>query len=907
MKKTEKTMANKDEAKVKKGLGFTTKLAIGMMALSLLGFALMYLIVNSIVHDIIYDNVIGLAQRNKTIHANELDTWFAVAGQSVSSLGTALNQLEAEEDFEAIAVNFVSEYDFIQNIFIGFADEGLINGLGWVPPDDWTSTDRPWYLAATAAGVSNIGVTEPYWSFANENMAVAMSTWLPDLGGIGAAVGAAIPIDFVLNRVSEYDVMGGGYLVLVGSDGEIIAHPNPTYAPDEEGLHNIRDIPNGDFLEENVSNGMGFAVFDDLKLGPSYFITAPLDTVDWTLIAVIPVEATSALVSQNLLVIMISLALVLVVLFIFTMVVVSYLTRDMEERRVFDLRILKETLEERQRAETAEENNKAKTRFLARMSHEIRTPITAVLGISEIQLRNPSLDPAIEEPFAQIYNSSSILLEIVNDILDFSKIEAGKLSLINNEYEVASLVGDASQLHLVYLDEKAIDFVLHVDENLPAFLIGDVMRIRQIINNLLSNAFKYTESGTVTLELECRDNKDNKENKDSKNDRNYINDGEDKEDTITLSIIIRDTGLGMTKSQLESLQAKYTSNEYMRFHEEEYRGQVGTGLGMPIVFSLTEMMGAEIKLESEVNKGTSVYVDIPQKTSGSQLLGKEVAANLESLKVGTWSTSKKFDFVPEPMPYGKVLIVDDVYANLYVAQGLLSFYELKIETATNGQEAIDKIKDGNVYDVIFMDQMMPGLTGTETTHKLRKMGYNKPIVALTANAIIGQAEEFMKNGFDGFISKPIQTINLNTILVRFVRNKHPKGGIEPVGSLDTGLDKIKQADASLDNAPLDNGLLDNPFLEDPEVLAKLRKEFVKNQGNVMEELYQAMTANDIKTTHRLVHTLKGLAALIGEKHLEKMAQESEMLLKNGKIPEAHQLEALKNELFRVTDEIERGD
>jgi len=518
--------------------------------------------------------------------------------------------------------------------------------------------------------------------------------------------------------------------------------------------------------------------------------------------------------------------------------------------------------------EEANTANNTKSSFLARMSHEIRTPLTAVLGISEIQLQDPTLPPYTEESFAKIHNSASTLLRIVNDILDLSKIEAGKMSLVNEKYEVASMISDALHLHLLYLGNKKIKFEVHVDENLPAFLIGDELRIKQILSNLLTNAFKYTEVGSVKLSLQCQ--KSNLENH------------------ITLAINVSDTGIGMSKEQVKALYEEYT-----RFHEQEKRLIGGTGLGMPIVNSIVKMMGGDITVNSKVGKGTNTVVNLPQQIASQEFLGRETSKNLEQFEADMSSLAKRFKFVPEPMPYGSVLVVDDVDANLYVAQGLLMFYDLKIETCESGFAAIDKVKNGNVYDIIFMDQMMPKMDGMETTKTLRSMGYTHPIVALTANALIGQAEEFMRNGFDGFISKPIQTTHLNTILTKFIQDKQSPEVIQAARA------------AGRNNYPYLGRGMDN-YLNRPEVEIKLRADFARNQRNVLSEITAALESRDVKTAHRLVHTLKGLAGIIKESRLAKVSGDLELLLMREETGEEimEQVSILEQELalvFRNTD------
>jgi signal transduction histidine kinase len=394
--------------------------------------------------------------------------------------------------------------------------------------------------------------------------------------------------------------------------------------------------------------------------------------------------------------------------------------------------------------ELLEKRNEAKSRFLARMSHEIRTPITAVMGTSEVQLRGREMPAHTEEAFIKIYEASKMLLNIVNDILDFSKIESGKMSLHMTEYDVANLANDVSQLHLVYLDNKNISFRIFVDEALPVTLMGDSLRIRQIINNLLTNAFKYTESGTVDLSLLCHENP--------------------ADGFISLFISVKDTGMGMSTEQIDELQNG--SGEYLRLHENEKPFISGTGLGLPIVYSMVQLMNADIKMNSITGMGTHITISIPQEATTTETIGKELAEKLQKFEVEI--TTDAINFKPKQMPHGKVLVVDDVDTNLYVAEAMLQSFGLSIELAESGKQAIEKIKQGNTYDVIFLDHMMPEMDGIEVAKILRDTGYSRPIVALTANAIKGQAEIFMENGFSGFMSKPIDIKILNSYLTRFV-------------------------------------------------------------------------------------------------------------------------------------------
>jgi len=406
----------------------------------------------------------------------------------------------------------------------------------------------------------------------------------------------------------------------------------------------------------------------------------------------------------------------------------------------YDLRPIK--LLEKQRIDAAEEANRAKSRFLARMSHEIRTPLTAILGISEMQLRVQGIPPGLEEAFAKIYDSSNTLLHIVNDILDFSKIESGKMDIIAAEYCVPSLIADATQLFAIYAEHKPITFVIDVDENLPKKFVGDAMRIRQIINNLLSNAFKYTDTGAVTLSLEY-ENIDN---------------------TPLIIIEISDTGMGMSEAQLNTAHT-----EYIRLHETERPFVSGTGLGIPIVHNLAQLMNAKLEMRSNIGFGTTVTLRIPQQICDAEPIGFEYAQSLQNFEGITHSSIKEIDFTDLQFPNARVMVVDDVETNLYVAESMLQAYGITPDLVNSGAAALDKIRNGAIYDIIFMDHMMPEPDGIETTKTLRAQGYTAPIVALTANAVKGQAELFVTNGFDGFMTKPIDMTRLNAYLVRFLR------------------------------------------------------------------------------------------------------------------------------------------
>ncbi|MDR1205128.1 MAG: response regulator [Peptococcaceae bacterium] len=480
----------------------------------------------------------------------------------------------------------------------------------------------------------------------------------------------------------------------------------------------------------------------------------------------------------------------------------------------------------------AENANRAKSRFLATMSHEIRTPMNAIIGVAEIQLQRGDMPADLTKAMDTIRSSAHGLLGIINDILDLSKIETGQFDIRPAEYDTASMINDAVQLNVFRIGSKPIEFFLDVDENVPARLFGDELRIKQILTNILSNAFKYTERGSVTFSVKSSET-----------------DG-----AAALVFRVADTGQGMKPEDLERL-----FSEYSRFNGEANRATEGTGLGMSITRSLARMMGGEIDVESEYGRGSVFTVTLPQKRAGGAAIGAELAQSLRGFQFMRGRQGANAQIVREPMPYGSVLIVDDVDVNLYVAHGLMAVYGLNIETASGGFAALDKIKGGASYDVIFMDHMMPEMDGVETARKLRGLGYSAPIVALTANAVTGSDQMFMENGFDGFISKPIDIRQLNNVLNKFVRDRHRNGA-----------EKARTAAPVPDMAAAEPGA-------DPRLLEIFRGDAARAAVTLRE----TARGGNIKGFTTAAHAMKSALANIGETEKSALAARLEKAGREG--------------------------
>ncbi|MCL2009380.1 MAG: ATP-binding protein [Synergistaceae bacterium] len=397
----------------------------------------------------------------------------------------------------------------------------------------------------------------------------------------------------------------------------------------------------------------------------------------------------------------------------------------------------------------AVEASQAKTIFLANMSHEIRTPLNAVIGLTEIELRN-DLNTQTLENLGKVHRAGTLLLSIVNDILDMSKIESGKFQLVPVKYHFASLVSDTIHQNVPLLAGKSVTFETDIDENIPVQFYGDELRIRQVLTNLLSNAFKYTDEGKVTLSIKCGGQ-----------------DGESgRENEARMEFVVSDTGRGIKKEDFGRLFSEYGQLDMWKNRKVE-----GTGLGLSICKNLVDMMGGSIEVKSEYGKGSSFKASIRQVITDPAPIGPETARNLSTFRMEENRRGQKL--TRRRIPYGKVLVVDDVFTNLDVAKGLMTPYELTVHCASGGRQAVEIMREEKTrYDLILMDHMMPEMDGIEALRAIRETGTeyaeNIPVVVLTANALVGNEEFFLNNGFQGFLSKPIDILKLDAVINKWI-------------------------------------------------------------------------------------------------------------------------------------------
>jgi CheY-like chemotaxis protein/nitrogen-specific signal transduction histidine kinase len=390
------------------------------------------------------------------------------------------------------------------------------------------------------------------------------------------------------------------------------------------------------------------------------------------------------------------------------------------------------TEELQNQTQLAMEASHAKSDFLARMSHEIRTPMNVIIGFSEVLLQQNLPDDAL-------YNVRSIkragvnLLSIINDILDFSKIEAGKMEIVNADYALSPLILDIENIIGFRIAEKPVEFIVNVNADLPCELRGDLGRVRQILLNLLSNAVKYTRKGSITFTVSGTEREDGK---------------------ILLAFEVADTGIGIRQEDMAKLFGKFSQVDSQR-----NQGIEGTGLGLAISQNLCHIMDGEITARSVYGEGSVFTAVIPQDIADRRPFGQQVK---EAKPAQRASEKRNIEFIA---PEARILAVDDSKVNLVVIQSLLLPYKMKVDLCPSGEKAVALVKE-NSYDLIFMDHMMPGMDGVETTAAIREWegGKNVPIVALTANAISGMREMFLENGFSDYLSKPIDIAELDKLV-----------------------------------------------------------------------------------------------------------------------------------------------
>jgi signal transduction histidine kinase/response regulator RpfG family c-di-GMP phosphodiesterase len=720
-------------------------------------------------------------------------------------------QDELKDWFYLIASND-ELFDPMMGIY-AVVDGTYIAGSGWIPPPEYSPELRPWYIGAYMNDGA-IYYSDIYRDTETGNYCLTVSRLLFDYDNTSFGVLAiSLFIDSISDFINALRIIDSGYGVLFDSEMVVVAHQNESLI----GIP-LKAINDGydDHAEraKNAANGNVVSAFDLITLTGEKSVTFCKRLFNGSYIGIV---APSKIYYNEVTKMQIVMSVTGFALMALLCWVLAYMNIAVSR---------------------SDEANKIKSSFLANMSHEIRTPMNAIIGMSEL-LKYEKLNGRQMGYITDIHSSARSLLAIINNILDLSKIESGKLILNPVDYDFCSFIDNISSMFKFIAQKKDLEFSFESEGELPEFIYGDDIRLRQILTNICGNAVKFTEKGCITLKVNVKADK--------------------------LLFEIKDTGMGIHKEDLPTLFDAFTQVDTLK-----NRNKVGTGLGLSISKTFIGMMGGDITVDSEYGKGTTFMVIIPL-----------VPGN----KCNVRYNEKLGDIQNIYAPDASVLVVDDNEFNLKVAVGLLNLYIIKTMTASSGKKAIAMVQR-NEFDIVFMDHMMPGMDGIETTNEIRKLGgkYKQiVIIALTANAIKGAEEMFLESGFNDLVTKPIEVRELNEALERWLpqeKTKH-KNESETAETKMTGLEMI--------DSPVNAGLLEaigqiteintEIGLKHVSGVKKMYYKYVaifnKNLMGEYEKLSAFLNNGDMGNFSIAVHAMKSMLATIGAVSLSESAMKLE--------------------------------
>ncbi len=657
-------------------------------------------------------------------YVGELNVWIAEQKSTVDMFAASISarpEILADYDDSVKWLNDITkQYSDISVTYICNPEweHTVVMNNGWQPGGDFRVDQRQWYIDTMNSGNRNgFSISAPYFDEQTGLYCITFSERVYDLTGNFLGCFAA---DFYLDKLTAIlnkSYSDDGYAFLADRNGQIINHPNKAF---ELSSDNAVTVEQAGYLDV-IYAGRVIHIYDyDGVRKAAVAKTEPLSHFN-----IICIRDNFVMYGD----IPYYNVTLLVVFGICIGSIIYILRKHMKwQRQANDML--------REAAGTAERAGKAKSQFLAQMSHEIRTPINSVLGFNEMILRE-SDNRNIVEYSENIQTAGRTLLTLINGILDFSKIEDGKMELVPVNYDTASMINDLVNMIRDRAEKKGLRFVTEIDPDLPAAMYGDDVRLRQIIINLLTNAVKYTETGSVRFAMSARSFDEN---------------------TVTVHVEVEDTGIGIREEDMRDL-----FGAFKRFDNEKNRYIEGTGLGMPIVQRLLELMNSELQASSVYGEGSLFRFDVVQGIAEREGIGDHTERLAESRKSGN---EGMFVYAPD----ARVLIVDDNNMNLLVAKGLMKRTDMRIDTALGGEECISLAKHSS-YDIIFLDHMMPGMDGIETLDALKQSGLipeNTAVVMMTANAIVGARDEYIRAGFDDYLSKPIDVRQMEKLLARYI-------------------------------------------------------------------------------------------------------------------------------------------
>lgn len=833
-------------------LMFTILITLVLMVISVLYNTIIYYRASV---SAIYDSF----EEQSSIAATDLENYLtkAISTQKVTAdtIELMLHKGRSQEDIlqyildqtkmqaKHLDENFTGLYGYIRGEYM--------DGLGWVPPDDYVATERGWYKAAVE-GNGNTVIVSPYVDAQTQSVVITIAKMLPDMeNDVSYDSHNVAALDVIVNHIQNttenISIGGKGNAMIVNYDGFIVAHK------DREKLGvNVRDIYGSELMDRIIETEYGNIKTDVSGEPSSLFINRVMD--QWYIVVMVGNdELFKDVYSQLGFNIIVSLVIFSLITFFYY---ISYINEQASSKKIEEMSVSKQKQEyeaEVLRLEklSADEANKAKSKFLADMSHEIRTPINAILGMNEMILREAD-NKNLQEYARNIEISGKNLLQLINSILDFSKIEDGKMEILPVDYSVRSLITYLINSIQERAESKGLTLNIDIDHDIPSELYGDDTRINQIILNLLTNAVKYTPEGSVTLKMQLR-----------KKDK----------DKALIYVEVKDTGIGIRESDMERL-----FESFERLDEIRNRNIEGTGLGISITTSLLKLMNSELKVESTYGEGSVFSFELWQVIRSDDPIGDYKAPSVKEHEAYQESFHA---------PSAHILIVDDTRMNLTVVANLLKKTDIRIDTASGGEEAI-KLCDENTYDLILMDQRMPGMNGTQALEQIRALksakNIDNPVICLTADAIRGARERYIAEGFTDYLTKPVDGKSLERAMLNYLPKDKIETDLSSAADTSTAETANESTDAKTYDDPLfaalkaidvniDTGLSFSG--NSAEVYKSILAEYASEYDSRSKSIKDHYSKKDWENYSIFVHSLKSTSKTIGAMKLSEAAAELE--------------------------------
>lgn len=783
-------------------------------------------------------------------YAQELTTWL---NSNATIVDTLAANIEYSRFFDQDGAFF---HDYLKSVYDSLNTKGYIYDIYFTFPDntmacasdfvaDGTvdfSHERDWYRVA--AETNEIYYSAPYMDSDTKKPIITISKAVRADSELKGIIAADIFVDVLVDIINEADVAENSYAFLVDQNMSVIVHPNEAYSFTEDPI-GMMQVPGSPYAEvvANIRADSDETVYvEDYDGVTRGIVVSRMENSGWHVgIATSKTEMKKGLggLVRSYLIAAGIAALIGGTIAVVLAYVLDKYSKQQQEYAEKVLRLEKQA---------ADEASKAKSRFLADMSHEIRTPINAILGMNEMIIRETD-NREIMGYSRNIRQSGQNLLALVNSILDFSKIENGKMEIVSAPYNVKSQISYVMNSISERARAKDLELVLDVDPSIPTELYGDNTRINEVIMNLLTNAVKYTEQGTVTLTIKGKERK------------------EDPEKQILLYVEVKDTGIGIKEEDMKRL-----FESFERLDVQRNRNIEGTGLGMSVCTKLLGLMNSELKVKSKYGEGSVFWFELWQKVENDEAIGEFEVTNAEA-------ESDEIYREAFHAPTALILIVDDTKMNIAVAASLLKKTGIRIHTALSGEEAI-RLSDENKYDMILMDQRMPGMDGTEAMNEIRGLG-NKlnektPIICLTADVIRGARERYIAQGFDDYLTKPIDGRELEKMLLTYLPEEKIEIVEESSEENRTAQDESTEVlFEALAKAGVDvkTGLY---FCQnDRDMYTSILTEYCSEQKTKLPNIQTCYEAHDWKNYEIYIHSLKSTSKTIGAKKLFALAADLE--------------------------------